>query len=166
LSSSQALSEWTIGFPGKLKVISHSPNLAEIVEKCPRGLISLLCKRLMFRIAERIAELERAEGIVTGETLSDKSGLTLHNFRVEDEAVKNYPIYRPLQGLDKPEIEQLARKLDIKEISIPIMSKQKAVSRRQNHVAPAKLEDVKHAEENLKTDEMIEDSIKSLRTLN
>jgi len=166
LSHAEALSEWMIGFPAKLKVISNSQNLAEIIEKCPRDLTNLLCKRLMFRIAKRIADIKRAEGIVTGETLGDKTGLTPHDFRVEDEAVKNYPIYRPLQGFDKSEIKQLALKLGIQETSTPIIRKEKAVSRKQKHVTPAKLEDVKHAEQNLKTDKMVEKSIKTLRTLN
>jgi len=166
LSSAQALWEWVIGFPAKLKVVSHSQNLVEIVEKCPRDLTNLLCKRLMLRITERIADVEGAEGIVTGETLGDNNNRTPHGFRVEDEAVKNYPIYRPLLGLDKPEIGQLAHKLGIQEIVVPTMNKPKAVSRKQKHVAPAKLEDIKNFEQKLNTDEKIEASITTLKTLN
>lgn len=163
LSHAQSLSEWSLGFPRKLKIISNSQNLAEIVAKCPRKLASLLCKRLMFRIAERIAESEKAEGIVTGETLDDKPILALHSFRIEDEAVKNYPTYRPLQGFNKSEIAELTRKLGLQEISVPRISKKGAVSRRQNHVATVKLKDIERVEEKLlKVDEMIEASMKSL----
>jgi len=165
LTHAQTLSEWMIGFPRKLRAVSHGHNLAEIVEKCPKDLTNLLCKRLMFRIAERIVETERAEGIVTGETLGNEYGQTPHDFRVEDEAVKNYPVYRPVQGFDNSEIGQLARKLGIPETSIPRISKQKAISRKQKQVALVKLEDLKRAEENLKTDKMINDSLKTLRTL-
>jgi thiamine biosynthesis protein ThiI len=165
-SQAQVSSEWAIGFPVKLRVVSNGQNLAEIVEKCPKELTNLLCKRLIFRIAERIAELEKAEGIVTGETFGDKSGLTPHEFRIADEAVKNYPIYRPLQGLGNSEIAQLARKLGIQELSIPKISEQRVVSRRRSRVAPAKLEDVKNLEEKLlKVNEMVEASLKSLKTL-
>jgi len=162
LRHAEALSEWMIGFPRKLKVVSHGQNLAEIVEKCPRDLTSLLCKRLMFRIAERIAESEGAEGIVTGENLDNKNGLTPHDLRVEDEAVKNHPVHRPVHGFGKSEIERLARKLGIEETPIQTR-KQKAVKRKQKH---AILEDIKQAEGNLKIDKMIETSLRTLRTLN
>ena len=163
LNYAQALSEWSIGFPRKLRVISNSQNVAEIVGKCPRELTDFLCKRLMFRIAERIAELEKAEGLVTGETLGDKSGLTPHDFRIEDEAVANYPIYRPVQGFDCSEIAQLARKMGITEPFVPKISKRGPVSRKRSCVAPLNLEDLKHAEEKLlKVDVMVEASMKSL----
>jgi thiamine biosynthesis protein ThiI len=165
LSHAPALSEWAIGFPRKLRVISNSQNLAEIFAKCPKELTSLLCKRLMFRIAERIAELEKAEGIVTGEILGDKSGLTAHDFRIEDEAVKNYPIYRPLQGLGNSEIKELTQKLGTQKLSVPKISKQRVISKRRRRVAPEKLEDVKRTEEKLlKVNEMIEASLKLLFT--
>jgi thiamine biosynthesis protein ThiI len=163
VSHAQALREWSLGVPRKLKIIPNSQNLAEIVAKCPRELTSLLCKRLMFRIAERITESEKAEGIVTGETLGDKPVLTLHDFRIEDEAAKNYPIYRPLQGFDPSEIAELAQKLGMPEISIPRINKHGAVSRRQSRIATVKLKDIKHIEEKLlRVDEMIEASMKLL----
>jgi adenylyl- and sulfurtransferase ThiI len=100
---------------------------------------------------------------VTGETLGDKSGLTPHDFRIEDEAVANYPIYRPVQGFDCSEIAQLARKMGITEPFVPKISKRGPVSRKRSCVASLNLEDLKHAEEKLlKVDEMVEASMRSL----
>jgi adenylyl- and sulfurtransferase ThiI len=76
--------------------------------------------------------------------------------------VKNYPIYRPLQGFNKSEIAELARKIGMQEISVPRISKQGAGSRRQA-LATVKLKNIKHVEDKLlKVDEMIEASMKSL----
>jgi adenylyl- and sulfurtransferase ThiI len=89
-----------------------------------------------------------------------------HDFRIIDEAVKNYPVYRPLQGLSNSEIMQLALKLGIQGLLIPKISKQRLVSRRHSRVSPAKLEDVRNLEEKLlKVNGMVEASHKSLKTL-
>jgi adenylyl- and sulfurtransferase ThiI len=117
----------------------------------------------MFKIAERIAELENAEGIVSGEILGGKSGLTSHDFRIEDETARNYPIYRPLQSFDVSEIGRLTRKMGIPKSSVPTISKRRTISRKQSYVASLNLADLKHAEEKLlKIDEMVEASMKSL----
>lgn len=166
LEHSQALSEWMIGFPRKLQVVSfNSKSLAEIIEKYPQDL-NLFRKRFMLKLAERMAEIERAEGIVTGEILSDENCQALNNLRIEDEAVDNYPIYRPLLSLDKPEIQRLAQKIGIKETYATVTSKRKTGLRRNKHATVVKLEDVKRLEESLGTEEMIEASLRELKTLN
>jgi thiamine biosynthesis protein ThiI len=163
LNHAQTLSEWMSGFPKRLKVVSNSQNLAEIIDKCPRDFADLLCKRLMFRIAEQIADTERAEGIVSGETLGDKNGLTPHNFRLEDEAVKNYPLHRPLLGLATHEIEQLTQRLKILETSALRKTKKKTVSKKRKQVSKASLEDIKRAEEKLNIDEFVKRSMKTIK---
>jgi len=161
LSHAQALSEWMIGFPRKMKVVSHGQNFAEIVGKSPRDLVNLLCKRLMFRIAERIAEIERAEGLVTGETLGDKDGLTPHDFWVEDEVMKNYPVYRPLQGFDKSETENLAQEIGIHELVAQKIEKNEAALKKRVAIST---EEVSMAEEKLNIDELIKKSVETIKT--
>jgi thiamine biosynthesis protein ThiI len=163
LNYSQVLSEWSIGFPRKLRVISNGQNFAEIVSKCPRRLNKLLCKRLLFKIGERICELEKAEGLVTGETLGDQSGLILRHFRIEDEVLTNYPAYRPIQGFNTSEIKQLALKMGITEKAIAKTKKKGHNSSNRSCAASLNLEDLKNMEEKLlKIDEMVETSMKSL----
>jgi thiamine biosynthesis protein ThiI len=111
IAVAKKLFEWAIVFPHKLYIVPHGQNLAVFQEKCPKKLTCILCKRMMYRIAEQIAEIERAEGISTGESIGEQASQTLHNLRVLDEVARKYPVYRPLLGFDKTETEALARKI-------------------------------------------------------
>ncbi len=70
----------------------------------------LLHRIVMFRVAEKIAEKEGVKGIVTGESLGQKSSQTATNLELTSQEVGK-PIYRPLLGLDKNEIVARAKKL-------------------------------------------------------
>ncbi|MDY6774576.1 MAG: tRNA uracil 4-sulfurtransferase ThiI [Halobacteria archaeon] len=70
----------------------------------------IIYRRIMLRIAEAIAKKEDAEGIVTGESLGQKSSQTARNLRVTSEAV-GMPVHRPLFGRDKTEITAKAREI-------------------------------------------------------
>ena len=71
----------------------------------------------MLRIGARIAEREGASALVTGESLGQVASQTLQNIYVESQTV-SFPILRPLIGLDKLEIESIARKIGTYDISI------------------------------------------------
>ncbi|MEM2289932.1 MAG: hypothetical protein QXK27_05060 [Candidatus Hadarchaeales archaeon] len=77
-----------------------------------RKFTCLLCKKGMLRAAEVMCELEGASGIVTGEALGQKASQTLPNLLAISHGLR-YPVFRPLLGMDKTEIEALARKLGI-----------------------------------------------------
>jgi len=72
----------------------------------------VLCKRGMFKVAEKICEKESASAIATGESLGQKATQTLQNLRATSAGIK-FPILRPLLGLDKNEIETISKKLGI-----------------------------------------------------
>jgi len=161
LKAAKTLFEWAIGFPRKVYIVSHTANLAQIEQNCPKKLRRVLSKRLMYRVAERVAEMEHAEGIVTGESFNESAGQKLHILSLQDEAAKTLPIHRPLIGLDTIEIEELARKIGTYEIS----SLQRIQKRERPPKQPLKiirLQEIKEAEARLKTDEMVEASLKSL----
>jgi thiamine biosynthesis protein ThiI len=82
----------------------------------PRFLV-VLYRRLFYRVAEKVAKKENAKAIVTGESLGQVSSQTLQNLMVEEEAIK-IPVLRPLIGMDKEEIVEIAKKLKTYEISI------------------------------------------------
>lgn len=160
----QILFEWAIGFPRRVYVVPHGRNLMEIKEKCPKRLTCILCKRMMYRVAERIANRERAEGIVTGEALGEQASQTLRNLRVLTTAAERYPIHRPLLGFDKTETEQIARKIGTYEAST-----QKAKGCTAFPSKPATSADprkVTKAEKALNIEEMVEKSVNSLRIVN
>ncbi|MDD1672822.1 MAG: tRNA 4-thiouridine(8) synthase ThiI [Methanomicrobiales archaeon] len=79
--------------------------------------VCLLCKRRMYRLAEKVARNLGAKGIVTGESMGQVASQTLDNLAVLHEAT-TMPVYRPLIGLDKTEIIDLARRIGTYEPSI------------------------------------------------
>ncbi len=79
-------------------------------EKGEERYTCLLCKRQMYREGERLAEERGAQALVTGESLGQVASQTLANLRVLDQAC-SLPVLRPLVGLDKVEIERLAREI-------------------------------------------------------
>ncbi len=99
-----------------LIVVDISGELLEISKKCDHKLYFVLMKRLMYRLAEKIAEKEGCDFLVTGENLGQVSSQTLDNLIVIDKSVK-MPVIRPLIGFDKQEIIDLAKQIGTYEIS-------------------------------------------------
>ena len=116
---------------------------------------------MMYRVAERLAEQFRAEGIVTGEAIGEQASQTLTNLRVLDSAVKDYPVHRPLLGFDKEETEALARKIGTYRFSSSKVGACTAVPYQPS--TKAKLEDVIKAEEKLDIEAMVERSLESIK---
>ena len=77
----------------------------------------VLYRRFMLRIAEKIAETEKASALITGESIGQVASQTLENIKVIEEAIK-IPILRPLCGFDKEEIIAKAREIGTFETSI------------------------------------------------
>ena len=98
--------------------IPHSPDLQDIVTKCPEKFACILSRRLMFRITEKIALHEKCSAIVTGDAIGQKASQTLQNITATDCVLENVAILRPLMGMNKLQIEQYAKRLGTYEISI------------------------------------------------
>jgi thiamine biosynthesis protein ThiI len=158
----EALFSWAIGFPRKVYVVSHGENLKQIME-VNRKYSCLLCKRMMYRVAERLAEQFWAEGIVTGEAIGEQASQTLTNLRVLDSAVNKYPIHRPLLGFDKAETEAVARKIGTYTFSSEKAGSCTAVPYQPS--TKAKLEDVLKAEEKLDIEAMVKRSLESIKVV-
>jgi thiamine biosynthesis protein ThiI len=89
----------------------------EVVLSAPAHARVIVYRRLMARIAERLADRHGAAALVTGDSLGQVASQTLHNLARSDEAVE-LPILRPLIGMDKLEITAQARQLGTLETSI------------------------------------------------
>ncbi len=89
----------------------------EIRDKCPEELFTLIMRRFMMRIAQRIAEKEDSKALITGESLGQVASQTLNALACTDSVV-GMPVFRPLIGLDKEEIIKVSRKIDTFDISI------------------------------------------------
>lgn len=88
-----------------------------IAEKCPEEYFTLIMRRMMMRISERLAQKSGSLALITGESLGQVASQTLPAL-VTTDAVANIPVLRPLIGMDKEEIIRISRKIDAFETSI------------------------------------------------
>ena len=156
----EVLFNWAIGFPRKVYVVQHGENLKQIMQT-NRKYSCLLCKRMMYRVAERLAEQLHAEGIVTGEAIGEQASQTITNLRVLNSAVKDYPVHRPLLGFDKEETEAIVRKIGTYKFSSKKAGACTAVPYQPS--TKAKLEEVLKAEEKLDIEAMVTRSLESIK---
>ena len=141
-----------------LYLVPHGENLGAVVGKCPRNLTCLLCKRLMYRMAELIAVDEDCEGIVTGEIMGEHASQTSRNLHVLCSALKTrLPVLRPLLGMDKTEVEDMARKIGTFTISISPAKGCSAFPRSPR--THASFKEITEAEKSLEIDLLIERSL-------
>jgi thiamine biosynthesis protein ThiI len=110
----RTLTEW--GGSPWLYLVPIGRIQAEIMQTSPEEYRVVLYRRLMFRVAQEIAERERAWALVTGESLGQVASQTPHNIRVINE-VARLPVLRPLIGMDKQDIVAQAQRLDTLAIS-------------------------------------------------
>ena len=103
--------------PIKLHVINFTDIQLYIYEKCPHEELTIIMRRYMMRIAERLAEQDDCIGLITGESIGQVASQTMFSLRVTDE-VCELPVYRPVIGFDKQEIVDLAEKIGTFETSI------------------------------------------------
>jgi tRNA uracil 4-sulfurtransferase len=103
-------------FSAKLYLVPFEPVQREIVASAPEKFRILLYRRMMLRIAERIARHGRSLGLITGDSLGQVASQTLHNMAAVGDAVR-MPLYRPLAGDDKLEIMDAAKKIGTYNIS-------------------------------------------------
>jgi len=89
----------------------------EIYERCEERYRCVMCKRMMYRVAEAVGREMKADLIATGENLGQVASQTLQNLVVMENAVE-MPVVRPLIGLDKEEIIAIAKRIGTYEISI------------------------------------------------
>lgn len=103
-------------FTSKLYLVPFEPLQREIVRLAPEKYRILLYRRLMLRIATRIALRDRSKGLITGDSLGQVASQTLQNMAAVGAATR-LPLYRPLVGDDKLEILEVAEKIGTHDIS-------------------------------------------------
>ncbi len=101
----------------KLHVINFTEIQLAIYEKCPHDELTIIMRRYMMRIAERLANENDCIGLITGESIGQVASQTMFSLRSTDE-VCELPVYRPVIGFDKQEIIDLSEKIGTFETSI------------------------------------------------
>ncbi|MGI6214740.1 MAG: tRNA uracil 4-sulfurtransferase ThiI, partial [Christensenellales bacterium] len=114
LSLARQLSSYCGSF--KLYIVPFTNIQMEIHQKCPDEYTTLLMRRFMMRIADRIAEQAGAAALITGESIGQVASQTMQALTCTDAVVKR-PVFRPLIGLDKEQIIAIAKEIDTYETS-------------------------------------------------
>jgi thiamine biosynthesis protein ThiI len=145
---------------GKLtvEIVPFTRIQEEIRDKCPEEYFTLIMRRFMMRIAERIANDYGAKAIVTGENLGQVASQTMEAM-ASTQSVISMPVLQPLIGMDKEEIIALARKLGTFDTSVlPYEDCCTVFTPRHPRTHP-NIEDVEKAESALDVEALVEEAL-------
>ena len=148
------------GCIGRVYIVPFGDYQREISVLAPPSLRIILYRRLMFKVAERLARVERAGALVTGESLGQVASQTLENIRATDAAV-DLPVFRPLIGTDKLEIIDMAERLGTFEISSQPAPDCCTLFMPRSPETHAKLDEVEAAEALLPLDRWIDELVEA-----
>ncbi len=144
----------------KLHMINLLPIQEQIVQNCPEEETTVLLRRFMMRIAEKVAEATGCGMLITGESLGQVASQTADAIIVTDEAVQ-MPVMRPLIAMDKVDIMDIAKEIETYEVSIKPYEDCCTVFLPKHPVTKPKLERIKRSEERLCVDELIHEALGS-----
>lgn len=142
----------------RLWMVPFGDVQSEIVTSAPERLRIVLYRRMMMRIAEAIARGEGAEALVTGESLGQVASQTLPNMAAIGGVV-DLPVLRPLIGLDKLEIEQIAERIGTYGISIEPHQDCCVLFTPREVTTAAKPQELEQAEAALDVDALVEKAL-------
>ena len=101
----------------QVHIISLTDIQEKLVKACDEEYFTLLLRRYMMELANRVAEKFSCEALITGESLGQVASQTMQALNVTN-AMARYPVFRPLIGMDKDEIVQISRRVGTFETSI------------------------------------------------
>lgn len=101
----------------RLHVVPFTKIQLEIIEKCPENYLTVIMRRIMMRIAEKISLREKSAALITGESIGQVASQTMESLVCTDNAACQ-PVFRPLIGMDKEEIVSISKKIGAYETSI------------------------------------------------
>lgn len=150
----------------KLNVVNFTDIQMYIYEKCPHEQLTIIMKRVMYKIAEKLAKQNGALGLVTGESIGQVSSQTMQSLMVIDENT-DMPVYRPVIAFDKQEIVDISLKIDTYDISTQPYEDCCTTFVAKHPVTKPNLNVIKHSELKLadKIDEMIEEAVRTVEVL-
>ncbi|OLS02940.1 tRNA uracil 4-sulfurtransferase ThiI [Tissierella creatinophila] len=151
-------------YTGKIKF--YSVNILniqkEINEKCPEKEMTIISRKFMMRIAEKIARYNKLDALITGESLGQVASQTMQGLTVTDESV-SIPVFRPLIGMDKVDIIEIARDIDTLETSNLPFEDCCTVFLPKHPVTNPSVENIKRSEEALDVETLVKDAIDNMK---
>lgn len=151
-------------YTGKLKIFSVNilAIQKEINEKCPESEMTIISRKFMMRIAEKIAVYNKYNALITGENLGQVASQTVQGITVTNECV-NLPVLRPLIGFDKVDIIEIAKEIETYETSILPFEDCCTVFLPKHVVTQPKIEKIKKSEEALDVEALVESAIENMK---
>lgn len=148
--------------PIKLHVVNFTEIQLYIYEQCPHDELTIIMRRYMMRIAERIAEETGCIGLITGESIGQVASQTMFSLQVTNE-VCTLPVYRPVIGFDKQEIVDVAENIGTFETSILPYEDCCTIFVAKHPVTKPNINVIKKSETKLaeKIDEMMDTAVKT-----
>lgn len=146
---------------GRIYTVPFGKYQKAIASECPPPLRIVLYRRLMFRVAQGIARIERAKALVTGESLGQVASQTLENIAAVNAAV-DIPVLRPLIGSDKLEIIDVAKRIGTFEISSRPADDCCTLFMPRSPETHARIVDCERAEQDVPIDAWVEEILSNL----
>lgn len=136
-----------------------------IRDYCPEDYFTLVMRRIMMKMSEKIAESQNCMALITGESVGQVASQTIYALGCTDNAV-NMPVFRPCIGMDKDEIIAVSRKIDTFETSIQPYEDCCTVFTPKHPKTKPKLQDVIDAENKIPNlDKMMENAEKNVKKI-
>ena len=160
------LCEKLVPYTGKIKlnIVNFTEIQKEQYQKCPENQTTILMRRTMMKIAERIAKKDKCQALITGESLGQVASQTIESLSVTGAAV-SMPVFRPLIGLDKSEIIETAEKIDTFETSILPFEDCCTVFVPKHPVTKPKLDSIVASEALFEEEALIQKAIENMETV-
>lgn len=150
----------------KLNVVPFTDIQLEIHQHCPPEFMITIMRRFMMRIAERLAKTHDCGAIITGESLGQVASQTVESITVTNSVIETLPVFRPLIGMDKSEIIDIAKKIGTFDTSILPYEDCCTIFLPKNPVIRPKLDVVAEAEAALDVEGLIEKAIANIEVIN
>ena len=149
-------------YTGRMRIFSINllPIQEQIVQNCPEDETTILVRRFMIKIAERIARREDCMMLITGESLGQVASQTAEALVVTDSAV-TIPVMRPLIAMDKTQIMDIAQEIGTFETSIQPYEDCCTVFLPKHPVTKPKLERIEASESRLDVEALINAAVES-----
>ncbi len=144
-----------------LHIVPFTEIQEEIKTNCPEELFTIIMRRFMMKLAERIARKTGSQALVTGESLAQVASQTIGAIACT-EAVATMPVLRPLIGMDKSEIIEISQKIGTFETSILPYEDCCTVFTPKHPKTRPELWQIEEAEKKLEIDSLIEKALKEV----
>jgi thiamine biosynthesis protein ThiI len=147
-----------------VNIVSFTEIQEAIRDNCPEEFFTLIMRRFMVEISQRIAKDDGCGALITGENLGQVASQTMEAMQVTG-AVVDIPVFMPLVGMDKEEIVTIARKIGTLETSILPYEDCCTVFTPKHPKTKPTLGQVLHAERNLNRQELIDKALASVEKI-